>query len=257
MKKIKLSLSFLICFVLILSSCGKNSSTLTKMQKTSAITTTQNAPIKLGQAENFVIFASSSISSIPNSTINGKIGLEPGIRSQINLLPSEVVGGSSDIYAADDTNPDSHLLLEDAHTDLEAAAKEIENRKADSDKIGKFNGFLGGKTLTAGSYKWNSRVTINSDLILEGAPGDVWIFHVSANFNMANDVRVILSGGARAKNVFWLVDGSLRLADRSEIVGTVIVQKIFTMQSLATLNGRAFSLKGNLVLDNNTITKPE
>ncbi|MBC7540657.1 MAG: DUF3494 domain-containing protein [Bacteriovorax sp.] len=258
MKKIKLLLTFLICFFLmILASCGKNSSSQTEMQKTSGLTKTTNAPINLGRAENFAIIASSSISSTPNSTITGKVGLVPGLRAQITLLPSEVVGGSSEIYAADDTNPDSHLFLENAHKDLIAASVEFDIKEADADKIGKFNGFLGGKTLTAGSYKWNSRVAINSDLILEGSPTDVWIFHGTANFNMANDVHVILKGGAKAKNVFWLIDGSLRLAERSELVGTVIVQKIFTMQSFASLNGRAFSLNGNIVLDNNAITMPE
>ena len=249
---------------MVLSSCGKKSSQQTHNREVSVLLENQSPKanhhlkaISLGRAEDFSILASTSISSIPYSTITGKVGLAPGVRSKITLIPSEVKGGGSEIYASDDSDHDSNLLLKGAQDDLTGSSVEFKNREVDPDKVDMVKGFIGGHTFPAGSYLWNSRVAINSDVILDGGSDDVWIFHVAKNFNMDHDIRVILANGAQAKNIFWMVDGSLKLDEKSELVGTVFVQNIFTMKKYASLRGRAFSLSGNIVLDNNIISNPK
>ena len=264
--KINALILFLLIFngLLILSSCGKNSSK--QIHNSGAIVLIENQSpkanhhlksISLGHAEDFTLFASTSISSMPYSRITGKVGLAPGVRSKITLLPDEVKGGSSEVYASDDSNHESRSLLKAALDDLIGSSIEFNKIEADVDKVDMVKGFIGGKTFPAGSYLWNSRVAINHDIILDGGGDDVWFFHIRKNFNMDHDIRVLLANGAQAKNIFWMVDGSLKLDEKSELVGTVFVQNIFTMKKYARLQGRAFSLNGNIVLDNNIINNPK
>jgi hypothetical protein len=195
--------------------------------------------------------AGTSITSIPNSIIKGKVGLKPGTRSLITLISTEVLGGESEIYAGDD-NP----LLNTAKADLITSYTEGKKRTPDSDKIGRYYGSLGDKVLPAGCYKWNSGVVVKTDLFLEGSASDVWLFQINGNFNVAHDVHIYLSGGAQAKNIFWLVEGNVLLDEKSVTVGTVISQKMFTMKSYALLDGRAFAINDKLFLDINTISRP-
>jgi hypothetical protein len=114
MKKSGIVVSLLLGFGLLsVTSCGKSESNAPKavintieVPKTETkLDTTANHGVKavnLRQAENFAVFAHSSIFSIPSSTITGKVGLRPGTRSLITLDPSEVVGGLPEIYAGDD-----------------------------------------------------------------------------------------------------------------------------------------------------------
>jgi hypothetical protein len=37
-----------------------------------------------------------------------------------------------------------------------------------------------------------------------------WIFQVTGDVDVTADLEVVLSGGARAKSMFWQVDGSSR-----------------------------------------------
>lgn len=212
--------------------------------------------IKLRQAESFAILAHESISSIPSSAITGKVGLRPGVRAMIGIDPSEVVGGLTEIFAGDDKEVSSLAYVTQAKIDMINAYNEAETTLADTDKINLFNGYLGGKVLAAGIYYWNSRVTIPLDLKLEGTDTDVFIFKVAGDLRVGTDVKVTLSGGAKASNVFWIVGDHVLIKANSSMVGTIISQESFEMREFSSLTGRAFVKNSKLMLDKNTITKP-
>ena len=103
--------------LLTLTSCGKNGSTSKNLRtvsntievpkvenKADTIANHNVKAVNLRLSENFAVFANTSISSIPNSVITGKVGLRPGVRALIGLDPIEVVGGLSEIYAGDDND---------------------------------------------------------------------------------------------------------------------------------------------------------
>ena len=266
MKKSVLVLLSLGIGLLSVTSCGKSPSgtpvTKAVVGKTIQISkpdTEANHNVKainLRQAKDFAIFANTSISSIPNSSITGKVGLRPGGRSLITLDPTEVVGGLPEIYAGDDKIEANANFVTQAKIDIINAYNEAETRKADADKIGIGNGNLGKKILAAGVYEFKSRVTIPLDLKLEGSATDVWIFKVAGQLRVGTDVHVILSGGAKASNVFWQVGDDVLIKARSAMVGTIISQQTFEMKEQASLIGRAFTKNDKLVLDKNTITLP-
>ena len=255
--------------LLTLTSCGKEASTSQNLKsdtntievpkienKTDTIANHNVKTVNLRLSDSFAIFANTSISSIPDSNISGKVGLRPGIRALIGLDPKEVVGGIADIYAGDDKEVNQAAFIMQAKLDIINAYNDEEKRTADPDKIGLWNGNLGNKILAPGVYEWKSRVTIPLDLKLEGSETDVWIFKVAGQLRIGSDVHITLSGGAQAKNIFWQVGDDVLIKARSAVVGTIISQQVFEMKEQASLNGRAFVKNDKLILDKNTITKP-
>ena len=265
MNKSGIVVSLLLGFsVMTLTSCGKKTKA---MQSQAAINTIEASKtdttahhnvkaVNLRQAENFTVFANTSITSIPSSSISGKVGLRPGTRSLITLDPSEVTGGLTDIYAGDDRDESLAAYLLQAKLDLINAYNDEELAIADTDKVDLWNGNLGNKVLAPGIYQWKSRVTIPLDLKLEGSDTDVWILKVAGQLRVGSDVHITLSGGAQAKNVFWQVGDDVLIKSRSAVVGTIISQKAFEMKEQASLVGRAFTKNDKLLLNKNTITKP-
>lgn len=271
MKKSGIIVSLLLGLgMLTATGCGKSSSANSpapamgeskiEVPKTETkLDTTPNHNVKtinLRQADSFVILAHESISSIPSSIITGKVGLRPGTRAMIGLDPSEVTGGLTEILAADDKEATTATFLNQAKLDMINAYNQAETTPADTDKINLFNGYLGGKALAAGVYYWNSRVTIPLDLRIDGTDTDVFIFKVAGDLRVGSDVKVTLTGGAKASNVFWVVGDHVLIKSKAEMVGTIMSQESFEMRDFSTLVGRAFVKNSNLMLDKNTITKP-
>ncbi len=264
MKKIGILVSLLVGTVAI-TGCGKSSSNSPStsaigappIETTTAIKANHSVKaINLRQADAFAVLAHQSISSIPTSSVTGKVGLRPGTRDMLGLNATEVTGGAADIYATDDRDATAAAFVTQAKIDLINAYNEAETTAPDADKIDLFAGALGNKILPAGVYKWNSRVTIPNDLTLEGSDTDVWVFKVAGDLRVGSDVTIKLSGGALAKNVYWQVGDNVLIKSKSSVVGTIMSQLTFEMKEQSTLAGRAFSKNEKIILDKNTITKP-
>jgi hypothetical protein len=212
--------------------------------------------IKLGEAEKFAILAYSSITSVPNSLVTGKIGLMPGARAAIAIDPSkEVAGGPSDMIGSDDDTVPINFLT-NAKLDMISAYNESAIRKADVNKIGAFQGKIGGQTLPPGTYKWTGAVNMATNYKIQGSANDVWIFQIQGELNIAPNVKVELVGGALPQNIFWQVTGPVTLGANSYTVGTIIALPSITLKPQAVLKGRAFAKNGKVTLEQATVTRP-
>ena len=114
---------------------------------------------------------------------------------------------------------------------------------------------LGGLTLAPGLYKWGTGVTIPTDVTIAGGANDVWIFQISNGLDLSAAKNVILSGGAQAKNIYWQVAGAVTLHATSHFEGIILSKTGITLQTTATLHGRALA-QSLVALDNNAITAP-
>ena len=106
------------------------------------------------------------------------------------------------------------------------------------------SGNLGGMTLIPGLYKSTSSLEISSGDLTLDARGDadaVFIFQMASTLNMTPGRRVILSGGAQAKNVFWQVGSSATLASPAAFKGNMLAQTSITLNTGATLNDKALA----------------
>jgi hypothetical protein len=217
-----------------------------------------NPPVvNLGTAGNFVILSKAAITDVPPSDITGNIGASPITGAAIGVTCPEVTGI---IFEVDAAGPACAVtaasLLTTAVLDMETAYTDAAGRapsSAATTNVG--GGTLAGLTLTRGVYQWGTDVTITTDLTLNGAANDVWIFQVNGTLDMATNMSVILTGGAQAKNVFWQVTGAVTLGPGSDFAGTILAQTNIAMQTGATLNGRALA-QTEVTLDQNTVTIP-
>jgi hypothetical protein len=265
MKKKNLLVTVVFSLGLLLTSCGKNRSSNSGLKTTSGSSTVETTPVPnhktkgldLGVAKSFGVMAFVSITSAPTSSIAGKVGLKPGIRSLITLNPrTEVEGGSSEVYAGDDVgDPQNYITM--AKQDLISAYREASTRTVDKDKVEAYAGNLAGKILPAGVYHWSNGASISSDVTLEGTDTDVWIFQIDGNLDVAANTRMNLSGGAQARNVYWEVSGKTTLGSNSITQGTVMNQLTFEMKSNAQIVGRVLCKNGKVLLNQNIITASE
>jgi len=219
------------------------------------------APVVLGAAGNFVILAQSGISTVPNSAVTGDIGVSPIARGGITgfsetmdstgtfSTSTQVIGK---VFAADYTSP-TPSNLGTAVLDMQAAYTDAAGRAADFTELG--TGNIGGMTLPPATYKWSTGVSIPTDVTLNGGPNDVWIFQISGGITQASATKVILTGGALAKNVFWQAVGVVALDTTAHMEGIVLSQTAITLATGATVNGRLLAQTA-VTLQMNTVTQP-
>ena len=215
-----------------------------------------NLPLpNLGLAGNFVILSKSGITDVYKSTITGDVGTSPIAGTALLLACDEVVGT---IYTVNDAGPTCRVvnasMLTTAILDMEAAYTDLTGR-SDPNFIDLYSGDIGGKTLLPGLYKWNSVASIPLDVTLAGGANDVWIFQISGTLDLASAKRVILTGGAKAKNIFWVVAGAVTLGTYSHFEGSILGKTSISLQTGATMNGRLLAQTA-VTLQMNTVTRP-
>jgi hypothetical protein len=216
-------------------------------------------PVVLGTAGNFVILAKAGISTVPSSIITGNVGLSPAAESYLTgfsqtdatgyATSSQVTGF---IYAAD-MAPPTPATMTTAISDMETAYAAANAVAAGVTELGA--GEIGGMTLVPGVYSWGTGLGISTDLTLNGAANDVWIFQVAQGITVPTGVQVILSGGAQAKNIFWTAGEAVTLEAGSHFEGIVLGQTLIAVNTGATINGRLFA-QTEVTLDQNTVTQP-
>ena len=221
------------------------------------------APVVLGAAGNYVILAKSGISTVPTSAITGNLGLSPAAASYITgfSLVADASGVFStsaqvtgNVYASDYAIP-TPANLTTAVSDMETAYTDAAGRALpDFTELGA--GEIGGLTLVPGLYKWGTDVLISTDVTLNGGPNDVWIFQIAQGITQASATKVILTGGALPKNIFWQSFGVVALDTTAHMEGVILSQTAITLNTGATINGRLLAQTA-VTLDANTVTHPQ
>ena len=220
------------------------------------------APVLLNAAGNYVILAKSAISTVPTSAITGNIGISPAAATFITgfslILPAGGAFSSSsqvtgNIYASDYAVPTPNNLTT-AIGDMQLAYTDAAGRPT-PDFTELATGAIGGLTLPRGLYKWTNTVTIGSDVTLNGSATDVWIFQIAGGITQASATRVILTGGAMAKNVFWQVFGVVDIGTTAHMEGVILSQTSITLATGASANSRLLAQTA-VTLAGSTVVQP-
>jgi hypothetical protein len=114
---------------------------------------------------------------------------------------------------------------------------------------------LGSTPLIPNTYKWGGNVAITTDLTLNGGVNDVWIFQIAGTLDIASGKKIILTGGAQAKNIFWQVAGVVTLGTTSQFNGIILAATKIAMQTGASINGRLLA-ETEVTLQSNAVTQP-
>lgn len=215
------------------------------------------AGVNLGTAGNFEILSKSGITDVYKSAIKGNVGSSPITGAAILVTCSEVVGT---IYSVDAAGP--HPCMVTNASMLTTAVSDM--LTAYNDAAGRINpnfkelgaGDIGGKTLTPGLYKWTSPLLIPADITISGGPNDIWIFQVAGTLKMSSAVKITLSGGAQAKNIYWVVAGAITLGTTSHFEGNLLGKTGINLQTGASINGRMLAQTA-VTLQMNTVNMPQ
>lgn len=218
------------------------------------------SPVLLGAAGRYAILAKSAVSNVPTSKVVGNVGLSPAAASYLTgfsltkagtqWTSPQVMGG---LFAADN-DPPTPSTLTTSVSNMEAAYTDAATRPT-PDYLNLGGGTIGGLTLAPGLYQWSTAVTIPTDITINGAPNDVWIFQISGDLTMSAAKNMILQGGARPKNVFWQVAGAVSIGTTSHAEGVMLGKTAITFATGSSINGRLLAQTA-VNLDSATVTAP-
>ena len=202
------------------------------------------AQVGLGTAASFAVLAGTTITNTGATTITGDLGLSPG--SAVTGFPPGTLTGSEHVG-------DTEALQ--AQTDLTTAYNDAAGRTPVTETV---SADLGSRTLTAGVYKSDTSLGLTGTLTLnaEGNPDAVFIFQAGSTLTTATDSSVVLIGSASACNVYWQVGSSATLGTGTGFTGTILANVSITLNTNATIDGRALARTGAVTLDNNVIDSP-
>ncbi len=113
--------------------------------------------------------------------------------------------------------------------------------------------------LTPNTYVLNSAVTFTDTLILDarGNTDAVFIIKTYGAFASGVHSNVRLTNGARAKNVFWMVNGAVSIGDSSVFKGTIVANNgAIDLLKGASLDGRALTTNGSVSTTGMTTVLP-
>lgn len=214
------------------------------------------AAVNLGIAGNFAILSKTGITNVYKSAITGDVGSSPITGAAILVKCDEVVGT---IYSVDAAGPipcsvTNATRLTTAIGDMQTAYIDAAGR-INPDFLNLGAGSIGGKTLTPGLYKWTTALNIPTDITISGSPTDVFIFQVAGTLKLSSAVRMTLSGGVQAKNIFWVVSDAVTCGTTSHFEGNILGMTGVNLQTKATINGRMLSQTA-VTLQMNSVTKP-
>ena len=191
----------------------------------------------LGTAANFAVLGASTVTCTGPSVIVGDVGVSPG--TSITGFPPCHHNGALHAGDAVAAQAQSDALL--AYTALVAATCTTNLSTTD----------LGGQTLSPGVYCFDSSAQLTGTLTLSGA--GVYIFQIGSTITTASDAAVVGSG-AVCGNVFWQVGSSATLGTGTAFVGNILALASITMNTGATLDGRAIALTGAVTMDTNMVS---
>lgn len=252
MKIINLLTAIIVLAAIVISGCKKDE---TSTDATTPVVTNPNViprqttvqtAINLGAANNFAIIAGSSVTNTGATNITGDLGLSPG--TSIGGFPPGVLNGTLHI---------NDLIANQAKLDITTSYNDAAGRIATD--IVTISGNIGGLTLTPGLYKSTSSLAVSSgDVTFDalGNPDDVFIIQIASTLTTTPGRKVILSGGAKASNIFWQVGSSASFGTTTSFKGTVIALESITFGTGAVLNGRALARNGAVTMQGNTFVKP-
>ncbi|MEK9153412.1 MAG: ice-binding family protein [Patescibacteria group bacterium] len=208
-----------------------------------------------------MILSKTGISTTGATAIVGDLGVSPAAATYITgfalTLPAAGAFSSSAIvtgkvYAPGYADP-TPANLSTAVGDMQTAYTDGAGRAAGVTELSAGN--IGGLTFAPNVYKWGTSVTIPTDITLSGSANDVWIFQIAQNLDVSSAVKIVLAGGAKANNIFWVVAGQTIIGTTAVFNGNILDQTAIVLNTGATLNGRALAQTA-ATLDSNAVTIP-
>ncbi len=203
----------------------------------------QVAP-SLGSARGFSVLGGSTVTNTGSTVVTGDVGIGPGT-SLTGFPAGTIVRGQ--FHVGDAAATDAQRGVAGATAKL--AGQACNTTYSDPTDVG-------GMTLSPGVYCFSSSAQLTGTLTLDAVsnPNAVWIFRTGSTLTTASSSSVQLANGAQQSNVFWQVGSSATLGTSTAFQGNILAVASITLNTGATLSGRALAQTGAVTLDDNTIS---
>ncbi len=199
----------------------------------------------LKSAGSFAVLGGTAVTSIGNTVLTGNLGVSPGA-TITGFGPGIVISGTT--YAGGS-------VADAAQADVLWAYNLLAGEAVTQDLTGKD---LGGLTNTPGVYYFNAAAQLTGILTLD-AQGDSnarFDFRIGSTLTTASGSSIVLLNGAQAGNVYWQVGSSATIGLGTAFDGNILANASITMNTGASMSGRALAISGAVTLDDNAITIP-
>jgi len=207
-------------------------------------------PVNLGTAAPFGVLAGSSVTNTGPSTVFSDLGVDPGTSvTGFGGLPDGTVLGT--IHTAD-------AVALQAKSDLSTAYGVAAGETPTAPEV-TGTADIGGQTLTAGVYKYDSSLAVTGTLTLDGQghPDGLFVFEVGSTLTTATNSTISYINGAQPCNVYWQVGSSATLGTSSLFAGNILAAASVTVGKTVTVNGRLLAGTGDVTLIDDTIHRAD
>jgi hypothetical protein len=199
----------------------------------------------LGSAASYAVLAGSTITNTGATMISGDVGLSPG--GSITGMPTGQPNPGT-IHVADGAAAQAQSDLTIAYLYLAGLPCNVVMSGVD----------LGAQTLTPGVYCFAAAAGMTGILTLDalGDTAAVFIFQIASMLTVAGGASVTLVNGAQSRHVWWQVGSSAILGLGCAMMGNVLAYTSITLDTNASLQGRALAQNGAVTMDTNSIAGP-
>jgi len=187
--------------------------------------------VNLGSASTFGLMATAAITAASASIINGDVSLEPG--TSMTGFPPAIVNGA--VHINDTVSHQARNDLLAAYNYAKGLACTTNVGTADLGTL-----YVSPAGIPPGVYCSGSTmlVGIGHPIVLDGGgnANAVWVFQIGSS--LTSNANVTLTGGAQAKNVFWVPTQDVTVGSGTTFSGTIVAGRDATSAGGATINGR-------------------
>jgi hypothetical protein len=201
-----------------------------------------HAQSTLGSATAFGVLGAASVTNTGTTTIKGDLGVFPG--TSITGMSTLTVAGT--VHQTD-------AAAQAGQVDAASAYSVFAALPSTADLTGQN---LGGKTLLPGVYFFHDEAQLTGSLFLDflNNANSKFIFQIGSSLTTAAASSIVVLNGAPGAGIFFDVGSSATLGASSLFLGNILAQQSVTLNSGATVCGRAIALHASVTLIGNTIS---
>jgi len=219
--------------------------------------------VNLGTAADFTVLSKTGISTTGVTSITGNIGVSPAAATAItgfSLIMDATNQFSTSIYVSGKVYASDYTLSPPAK--MTTAINDMQT--AFTTALGMTTtvivalgaGDVSGMTLAPGLYKWSTGLLItNAGVTLNGGANDTWVFQIAQGLTVNSNAIIHLTGGAQAKNIFWITATDAVIGSNVDFSGNILSQTLISLNTGAKVTGRLLA-QSAVTLNASTVVLP-